>query len=153
MKFSYIYDHHNACAEWQRRDLQEWLTDIFEAPHVPICNGATGAIREHVRSELVSEGWATNVRIDQRLGLTISAMCGDLGFQLQTGNMSRAPYDLLKLQYLYQADRIRAAALAMPTFDCAQQLGSNIANAERISSELEVFKHIITVPILILAFT
>lgn len=152
MKFAYVYNHHNAQAEWSRRELQEWLTDIFEAPGIQIRAGCTSAVRDHVQSELRKEGWAENVKIDQNLGLTVSAMRDDLAFQLQTGNMSRAPYDLLKLQHLYQAGRIEAAALAVPTKAGADQIGSNIANAERISNELQVFNRIITVPILLIAF-
>ena len=45
MKFEKVYDHHNASAEWTRRDLQEWLTDVFEAPHLKICEGYTTDVR------------------------------------------------------------------------------------------------------------
>jgi len=152
MRFAYIYDHHNAAAEWTRRDLQEWLTDIFEAPHLRICERCTSDIRTHVKNEIEKEGWAINVKIDQSLGLSVFAMRDDLAFQLQTGNMSRAPYDLLKLQYLYLTERIQAAALAMPTKKCADKIGSNVANAERICNELQLFSRIITVPILAIAF-
>jgi len=152
MKLAYIYDHHNACAEWARRELQDWLTDVFEAPEVLIRERCTGDIRQHVLGEFQTDGWATNVKIDQELGLTVFALKGDLAFQLQTGNMSRAPYDLLKLQHLYQEKRIQAAALALPTKDCADKISSNVAHSERVCSELEVFNRIITVPILVVAF-
>jgi hypothetical protein len=152
MKFGYSYSHHNAESEWTRREVQEWLTDIFEAPQIKIGPGCTAEIREHVQKELGKEGWALNVRIDQNLGLTVSAMHEDLAFQLQMGNISRAPYDMLKLQYLYLTERIQAAALALPTKEAAELMGSNIANAERICNELELFNRVITVPILIVAF-
>jgi hypothetical protein len=152
LKFAYVYDHHNAAAEWSRRDLQEWLTDVFEAPHIGISPGCTPEIRTYVQNELEKEGWALNVKIDQNLGLTVSAIRADLAFQLQTGNMSRAPYDLLKLQYLYVSQRIEAAALALPVKDAAVKIGSNVANAERLCNELQLFDRIITVPILVVAF-
>jgi len=66
--------------------------------------------------------------------------------------MSRAPYDLLKLQYLFQSNRIEVAAIALPTKDAAKVIGDNIANAERVISELELFSRVITVPILVVAF-
>ena len=75
-----------------------------------------------------------------------------MAFQLQTGNMSRAPYDLLKLQYLFQSERIEAAALALPTKAAARTIGDNIANAERIINELELFDRVISVPIIVVAF-
>ena len=79
-------------------------------------------------------------------------MKDDLAFQLQTGNMSRAPYDLLKLQYLFQSGKIEAAALALPTKEAAKEIGDNIANAERVIKELQLFDRVITVPILVVAF-
>lgn len=153
MKLAFTYDeHHNAGTIWERRDLKEWLTDVFEAPAVKIEKRCTHSIRDHVESEFLNDGWALGVSLDQGLGLKVFAEKGDLAFQLQTGNMSRAPYDLLKLQYLFQAERIEAAALALPTNEAAKRMGENIANAERIIRELQLFDRVITVPILVVAF-
>jgi hypothetical protein len=152
MNFDHVYDHHNAVAEWTRRDQYEWLTDVFEAPGIKMREGCTGEVREHVRRDFELQGWAINVKIDQSLGLSVFAIRGELAVQLQTGNISRAAYDLLKLQQLYQAQRIEAAALAIPTKECAAILGSNIANADRLSQELQLFNRIITVPIVVIAF-
>lgn len=153
MNFAYTYDHRNGSAEWTRRELQDWLTDIFEVPQLRMGERCTTDIRAHVEGELRNEGWAMNVKIDQNLGLTVFAMNDDLAFQLQTGNISRVPYDLLKLQQLFLAQRIEAAALAVPTKECAQAIGSNVANAERVCNELQLFDRIITVPILLIAFS
>ena len=152
MKLDHIYDHHNAVSEWARRDLQEWATSVFEAPAVKIQERDTAKIRDYVRHEFERQGWAINVKIDQGLGLSVFAMKADLAFHLQTGNISRAAYDLLKLQQLYQSNRIQAAALALPTKDCASMLGSNIANADRVTKELQLFDRVITVPIMVMAF-
>lgn len=153
MKLDHFGNHNNAQAEWQRRELWEWLGDIFEAPEIKIQEGRTADIREHARRELEKQGWAINVKIDQGLGLSVFAMKDDLAVHLQTGNISRAAYDLLKLQHLYQSKRIAAAALALPTKECALLLGSNIANSDRIEKELELFNRVITVPIAVLAFS
>lgn len=152
MKFAYTYNHHNADVIWTERDLLEWVTDVFEAPGITIKPKETAKIRDHVLNEFQSGGWAHDVKIDQELGLKMFAMKDDLAFQLQTGNMSRAPYDLLKLQYLYIANKIEGAALALPTKDCANRMGDNIANFERICKELSIFSRVITVPILLIAF-
>ena len=153
MKLAYTYDdHHSAGAEWEQRDLKEWLTDVFEAPAIPVARRCTPAIREHIETEFLNEGWALNVKLDHNYGLNVLAEKNDLAFQLQTGNMSRAPYDLLKLQYLFQSQRIEAAALALPTKEAAKIIGDNIANAERIINELQLFDRVITVPILVVAF-
>lgn len=153
MKLAYTYDdHHSAGAEWERRELKEWLTDVFEAPAVTIAPRCTPDIRKHVESEFTNEGWALDVRLDTDSGIKVFSMKDDLAFQLQTGNMSRAPYDLLKLQYLFQSGKIEAAALALPTKEAARLIGDNIANAERVIKELQLFDRVITVPILVVAF-
>ena len=153
MKLAYTYDdHHSAGAEWESRDLKEWLTDVFEAPAVPVAPRCTPAIREHVETEFLNEGWALNVKLEQNYRLTVLAEKDDLAIQLQTGNMSRAFYDLLKLQYLFQSNRIEVAALALPTKEAAKIIGDNIANAERVISELQLFNRVITIPILVVAF-
>ena len=152
MRLDHVYDHHNAVAEWHRRELQEWLTDVFEAPAIRMREGCTAEIREHVRSEFEQQGWAINVKIDQDLGLSVFAMKDDIAVHLQTGNISRAAYDLLKLQHLYHSGQVNVSALALPTKECAVAIGSNIANADRITKELELFSRIITVPIMVVAF-
>jgi len=154
MKVDSVYDHHNAVTEWERRGKSSWLSDVFQAPQVRIQEDArcTVDIRAHVQAKFQLQGWALRVKIDQDLGLSVFALKDDLAFHLQTGNISRAAYDLLKLQHLYQAGRIEAAALALPTRDCANRLGSNVANADRIVPELRLFNRIITVPIMLVAF-
>jgi len=152
MRLAWVYDHNNGAAEWRRRDLYDWLTDVFEAPVLRLRPGITQDIRQHVRKEFEKEGWAINVKIDPDYDLTVFATKDDLAVQLQTGNMSRAPYDLLKLQLLHTANHIEAAALALPTKSGATAMGSNIAHADRVGNELKLFRHIITVPILLVAF-
>lgn len=152
MKLAWIYNHNNGQTEWERRELIDWLTDVFEAPGIRLKPGVTQDIRQHVRQEFEKEGWALSVKIDPDYDLTVFATRDDLAVQLQTGNMSRAPYDLLKLQLLKTTNRIEAAALVLPTKLGAAALGSNIAHADRVSNELKLFKHIITVPILLVAF-
>ena len=153
MKLAYTYDeHHSAGSEWERRELKEWLTDVFNAPAVKIVPHCTPDIRKHVKDEFLKEGWALNVNLDQEHGLKIFAMQDDLAFQLQTGNMSRAPYDFLKLEYLYQSKKIEASGLAVPTKEAAKIVGDNIVNAERVIKELELFNRVVAVPILVVAF-
>lgn len=153
MKLAFTYrDHHSAGHEWERRDLYEWLTDVFEAPGIQIRQGCTVKIKEHVSSEFLNEGWAMDAKLDQEANLRVTAMKDDLAFQLQTGNMSRAPYDLLKMQYLCTSGKIKAAAIALPTVRAAKLMGDNIANAERVIRELELFEKVITVPVLVVAF-
>ena len=153
MKFAYTYDnHHGAGSEWEKRKLKEWLASVFDAPAIRIGRHCTNDIRTHVKSEFLNEGWALNYCLDSDVRLTVFSLKGDAAFQIQTGNMSRAPYDLLKLEYLYKSGRVKTAALALPTQDAATKMGSNMAYAERIIRELKLFDCVITLPLLVLAF-
>jgi hypothetical protein len=152
MKFVEAFSLHNGDVEWQRRELDEWLTDIFEAPSIIVEAGCTGRIRAHLREELTNAGWSYDVRIDPGFDLTVTGMYRDLAFQIQTGNISRAMYDLWKLQYLHSQKKIGVAALAVPTRDAAALIGSNIAQVDRIWRELQLFDRIVTVPLLLVSF-
>lgn len=152
MKFVEAYNHHNGQAEWARRELFDWLTDVFEAPSLTIQQRCTDSIREHVRKQFDSEGWSDEVRIHSSYDLTVFARRDDLAFQLQTGNISRALYDLMKMQYLFTADKIEAGALAVPSNLAAKRINSNVANFNRVMNELALFDRIISVPLLLISF-
>lgn len=152
MKFNAAYSHHNGVGIFKGRDLYEWSTDIFEEPKVAVQARSTPEIRKHVRAELEAKGWGLNASIDAEVDLTIFARKEDMAFQLQTGNISRYAYDLLKIQHLYLTRDIECAILAVPTKEAANKLGSNIAQADRIWPELNVFDRIITVPIMVIGF-
>src|SRR5437016_868003 len=153
MNFVEGYSHRNGNIEWEKRELDEWITDVFNAPAITLEPYATNKIRNHVLCELTNEGWSDEVPIAPRVtGITIFSQKDDLAIQIQTGNVSRVFYDLLKLQYLFNRSRIEAAALAVPNRAAAQRLGSNIANFERLCGELQLYDRIITLPILVIAF-
>jgi hypothetical protein len=152
MRFAGAYSLHSGDAEWQRRELYEWLTDLFEAPAIEIEAGCTGRIRGHLRDELTNAGWSYSVRVDPDFDLTVTGRYRDLAFQVQTGNISRAMYDLLKMEYLYKQKKIECAALALPTKAAAGLIASNVAHADRVWGELVLFDRIITVPLLLVSF-
>lgn len=152
MRFVSAFSLHNGNAEWQRRELDDWLTDLFEAPKIVIAPGCTAKIRSHLKDELTNAGWAYNTRIDADSDLTVTGMYRDLAFQIQTGNISRAIYDLVKLQYLYTQKKIEAAALAVPTKAAAEIINSNVAHSDRVWKEVQLFDRIVTVPLLLVSF-
>jgi len=152
MEFVRSYSHRHGVDEWKRRDMFDWATDLFEAPSIVINSGCTSAIRSHLKEELTRAGWAYNVRIDSQFDLTVTGMYRDMAFQIQTGNIARAIYDLMKLQFLHGEKKIQAAAIAVPTKEAAAFIGSNVAHDERLSNEVALFDRIITVPLMIIAF-
>lgn len=153
MNFVEGYSHRNGKVEWEKRELDEWITDVFNAPSITVEAHATNAIRDHLRNELTREGWSDEFAIAPNFAaVTVFSQKGDLAVQIQTGNVSRVFYDLLKLQYLFSRNKIEAAALAVPTKSGALRLGSNIANYDRLCGELQLYDRIITLPILVVAF-
>ena len=152
MRLAAAYSLHGGEVEWQRRELYEWLTDLFEVPGIIIEPGCTGRIRAHLQGELTNAGWSSNVRIDASSDLTVTGRLRDMVFQIQTGNISRAIYDLVKFQYLYEQRRIETAALAVPTQQAAEIIGSNIAHAERLWKEVQLFNRLFAVPLLLVSF-
>ena len=135
MRFAGAYSLHSGDEEWHRRELYEWLTALFEAPAIEIEAGCTGRIRAHLRDELTNAGWSYMVRIDPNFDLTVTGRFGDLAFQVQTGNISRAMYDLLKMEYIYKQKRIECAALALPTKAAAESDRPNVAHTDRVWGE------------------
>jgi hypothetical protein len=152
MRYVEAYSHHNGESEWQKRELFEWLTDVFVAPSITIGRGSTSLIRTHIRNQFEEQGWSGEIRLDPSFDLTVFSIKDDLAFQVQTGNISRAFYDLLKLQFLYTAEKIEAAALAVPSQLAAQRIGSNIAHFNRVMNELSLFNRVISIPLLLISF-
>jgi hypothetical protein len=145
------YSHKGAEEEVLNRD-GKWLLSLYNTKDVNVEPRGGALIREYTRQQLLLKGWSGEVTINNEYDLTVFSKKDDLAFQIQTGNASRAPYDLLKLQYLYAERSIAAAVLALPTKAAAKVLGDNIASFDRVHGELDLFDRIITVPILLLGF-
>jgi len=110
-------------------------------------------LREDMLESLRKQGWSDKVRISASCGLTLTAKHGKTALCLQTGNMARFYADLLKLQAQFLDGKITSAIYILPTRVAANQMGDNMANFERLTSELDsVFKKVITVPLLIYGF-
>src|SRR5208283_6194923 len=109
MNFFEGYSHRNGKVEWEKRDLFEWITDVFNAPAIRLEPHATPAIRDHVRAELTKQGWSDEVQIAPNYtGVTVFSQKDDLAIQMQTGNVSRVFYDLLKLQFFFSCNKVEA---------------------------------------------
>lgn len=112
--------------------------------------GSATKLRKIVLELLFNLGWSDKTRIDSSNDITITSMKGDIGLCLQTGNVSRFYADILKLQSLYIKDKASSAIYILPTKNASLKMGSNIVNFERLVEELNLYKHIITIPILII---
>lgn len=110
------------------------------------------SIKEAVREKLEKEGWTGEYRLDATSRITISSYLKGIGLCFQTGNVGRIYADLLKLQTLYTKENITAGIILIPQIKTAKELGSNMANYERLIRELPIFSQVITMPIVVIGF-
>jgi hypothetical protein len=115
--------------------------------------GSGSAVKEHVEAELTKAGWATPVIVDTAIGVKVNYGKNGCVLQVQTANLARAYYDLMKMQSLYDQRRAEVGVLVVPTAACATVMGDGLAQYERIKRELEtVFFGQITLPIYLIGF-
>ena|SRR3990167_8769190 len=149
MKFS----SHSHCAGdkavpvHHQRDITTAIASIAVKP----AKGAATKLRDAFISSIKNSGWSSEVAVSKHSDMTITSMKDGVGLCLQTGNMARMYADLIKLQTLYLDNSISSAVIVLPSQPCAILLGSNIAQANRLERELDIFKKAYHVPTLIFA--
>ena len=138
--------------EFIRQGRFDFLQKALTTDRISMKPGCTTNIRSHVDASLKIDGWSVPYRINGKNDLKITARKNEMVFQIQTGNISRYSYDLLKLQYVYEEGYAKCACLAVPSLNASKRISGNLANGERIASEMEIFKKFINVPLLLLTF-
>jgi hypothetical protein len=127
------------------------LEEILRAIEIcPIKPGprASESLKDDILDRLHKYGWSDQVELDPTSHISITSLKSKAGLCFQTGNMGRMYADLLKLQTLYLRGSINVGVMIVPTLLAARQLGSNIANLDRLALELPIFERAITVPIM-----
>ncbi len=146
-----LYSHRFGLEAVTSAGLMDAVDRCLEEPLLAVESGAAAKINAHVRDRLSAAGWALEPKVHPAYKLTINAMKERVGLTVQTGNITRAFYDLMKFQALHANNRIDAAVLVLPSGEAASVLGSNIASFTRVTNELDLFKHVVTVPCLVLS--
>ncbi|MGJ4745450.1 BglII/BstYI family type II restriction endonuclease [Leptospira sp. SA-E8] len=138
----------------REKELYDWTIEAFNCSTIVWQKGAGKLVRNHIQKRLLHDGWSNEFNISNSYDLKIMGQKNGVIMQLQTGNISRVPYDFLKFQYLFTERRVEMAIYCLPTAKGAYACGpsSNIAQIERISSELKLFHRIITIPIFLVGF-
>lgn len=150
MKFT-VHDHCGGLAAVASSLRQEIEAAIHACAIVPARTKATG-IGSAIIGELIKVGWSGEVKLARDSKITITSAKSGVGLCLQTGNMARMYADLLKLQQMFLNKAIKAGVMVLPTHASAKKLGDNIANATRLQCELEIFRSVIHMPLIVLAF-
>jgi hypothetical protein len=124
----------------------------FELQKINFSNRKKGTknFRNNISQILLSQGWSKPVRVTAESQIKITSLCKKTGLCFQFGNMARLYADMLKLQLMYQKGTIRSAIYLVPMKKYALSLGSNLANFERFTSELRIFRQIINVPLIVI---
>ena len=153
MKLAAVTSHRQARAILRDKKLEAHVLDMLDASAVRIGRRSTDDVRRHVAAFLTERGWASPVRVADSFDLELQCSRDSVVVQLQTGNIARAFYDLMKMQSLHQQSLAEAGVLVVPVADAARRMGSNLAQYERVVNELAgVFYHQITVPVLVVGF-
>ncbi len=138
---------------YNHRESSKALSEGIKEEIGSVLNSANGnygsapVARKAILQQLFRKGWSDEVKIDAESRITITSIKRDIGLCLQFGNMGRFYSDLLKLQHLFSNKRIKAAVYILPEKAYALDLGSNLANFNRLTQELSIFESTITIPI------
>lgn len=146
-----IYEHRSGLKVVPNNIVSDVEKIIWDINPTLTKKSVTG-IKEAVREKLEKEGWTGEYRLDATSRITISSYLKGIGLCFQTGNVGRIYADLLKLQTLYTKGNITAGIILIPQIKTAKELGSNMANYERLIRELPIFSQVITMPIVVIGF-
>lgn len=130
--------------------LQKELLEILNSTEFTIEAGCADKLRKTLLSKLKEVGWSDDFKLNTESQISLTSSKEDHALCFQTGNMSRFYADLLKLQYVYLSDKAKAAFYLIPSKEAAKKMGSNIAHFDRFVFELKLFKHIVTIPTLVI---
>jgi hypothetical protein len=155
VKGSGFTSHRGAAALLEGVELIGLILELVQQPDLKIRRGCGPAVKDHVEARLTGAGWALPIRINPALRPDLNALhqATRTVLQVQTGNMARAFYDLMKMQSLHDQERAACGVLIVPSNLASRVIGSNLANFERVREELQsLFYDQITIPVLLVAF-
>lgn len=146
-----VVSNHYAGEDVIPKPIRHEVAKAIEAAAVAPAKGAATKIRNAIIHNLIAAGWSAETQISNDSEMTITSVKSQIGLCLQTGNMARMYADLLKLQKIYLDGAIKAGIMLLPTQACAQRIGDNVAHAARLERELEIFRKVIYIPMVIFA--
>lgn len=146
-----IYDHRSGL-KVVPEDIVKGIEKIVWDINPTLSKNTVTIIKKSVLERLEKEGWTGKYLIDTTSKITITSYRKGIGLCFQTGNVGRIYADLLKLQTLYIKGKITAGIILIPQMETAKELGSNMANYDRLIRELPIFSQVITMPIVVIGF-
>ena len=144
-----IYFNHQCAWDILSPPILIGLRDMIKNLDFTIERGSGPLLREQIMPMLHVSGWSGEFLFHPESKSSITALRESCGMCMQTGNMSRFYADLIKLEYLYINEVIDGGIYIVPTKKAAKIMGSNIANFERLTQELSLFKQVISIPLVV----
>ena len=126
------------------------VTDLLDKLEFEHSINSSKFLKEALYYEFRKLNWYENYKVDPNLSLKVQFYEKDTAIMYYFSNKARSAVDLLKIQHLYSTGKIRQAIYIVLSGEAARKVASNLANAETLKRELEVFKKIITCPILLI---
>ena len=134
-------------------DITESVISVIEGLDYSLGKYDINRFKKDLSDQLKIQGWSGKVNLSVKSSISITSILKNVGLCTQTGNMARMYADLIKLQALYMDEKIKAAIFVLPTKECANSFGGNVANYDRLLNELTIiFSKVITVPMVIVGF-
>lgn len=133
-----------------KKEILKPLMTSIEETSFEMRKGSAKDFRKKIERITQVQGWTGKVKIDKNAGITITSMKENVGLCVQTGNVGRFYSDIIKLQTLYLNGKIESGVYIIPTKESALRMGDNLTNYERVTSELVIYKKIITIPIFVI---
>lgn len=143
------YSHNLGVNAVDDRELNN-IRNIIGAIDINIEKGSAPKLRKLITEEVQKYGWSGKVKVDTTKEITIPSMKKEISLCIQTGNISRFYSDILKLETLYKNNKTTCGIYIVLKNEAAKRAGNNIANYERVISELELYRHTITIPIVVI---
>jgi len=144
-----LYSHNKGLEKVAKHILHplQWELQRLEVTRT---KRGSSEITDAIQKVLSSNGWSGRTRVHPDSPITITSINENVGLCLQFANMYMFSADLLKLEVMYERKIIDSAIYILPVLDLARELGSNMVNFERFTQELDIYKNIIKIPIMVI---
>lgn len=134
-------------------EIKSNVLKVLDETNFRIHHGCANKLRKLLLSQLKRVGWSGDFMLDANSQISLTSYNDEHVLCFQTGNMSRFYADMIKLQYVYQNRKAKGAIYLIPSKEAAKKMGSNIAHFTRFTSEISLFKDIITIPTLVIGIS
>lgn len=150
MKVGDSYNHLDAAERLKTKNgLLAEIETILTEPGLSFGKNRPSAIKKTISHKFNMKGWADKIRVGNTR-LTINFLRAKVGICFQLGNVARTYADILKLAQLGERKVIDVGIIVVAHKAESTKMGTNYAQFERLSAEIEYFHDIIKIPILVI---